>query len=91
MFTTEEIFKHANRVLEKTQLVMPVRMLAVSVSSLSSVTSQMSLFEDNLSKKELSRALDRINDKFGEYTVARGQMFGTEDMARDRIGFRKIN
>jgi DNA polymerase IV len=91
LFTTEEIFKYANQVLEKAQLAMPVRMLAVSVGSLSSVTSQMSFFEDNLSKKDLSRALDKINDKFGEFTVVRGQMFGTEDMARDRIGFRKVN
>ena len=50
----------------------------------------MSLFENNLAKKELSRALDKINDKFGEYTVVRGQMFGTQAMAKDRIGFRKI-
>lgn len=90
LFTTEEIFKYANQILEKTKLIMPVRMLAVSVSSLSGVTSQMSLFEDNLGKKELSRTLDKINDKFGEYTVVRGQMFGTDDMARDRIGFRKV-
>lgn len=90
LFTTEEIFKYANQILEKTKLLMPVRMLAVSVSSLSGVTSQMSLFEDNLGKKELSRALDKINNKFGEYTVVRGQMFGTDDMARDRIGFRKV-
>lgn len=90
MFTTEEIFKHASQVLEKAELVMPVRMLAVSVGSLSSVTSQMSLFEDNLAKKDLSRALDKINNKYGEYTVVSGQMFGTENMAKDRIGFRKV-
>lgn len=90
IFTTEEIFKHANQVLEKTPLIMPVRMLAISVGSLSLPTSQMSLFEDNLGKKALSRALDKINNKFGEYTIIRGQMFGTEDIARDRIGFRKV-
>lgn len=90
LFTSEEIFRHANQVLEKTQLLMPVRMLAVSVGTLLPVTSQLSLFEDNLSKKELSMAIDKINDKYGEYTVVRGQMFGTGDMARDRIGFRKI-
>lgn len=69
---------------------MPVRMLAVSVGCLSSVSGQMSLFDDNLAKKELSLALNKINDKFGEYTVVRGRMFGMGNMARDRIGFRKI-
>ncbi len=90
MFRTEEIFKHANQILEKAELILPVRMLAVSVGSLSSVTGQMSLFEDNLAKKDLSRALDKINDKYGEYTVVRGRMFGMESLAKDRIGFRKV-
>ena len=90
MFTTEEIFKHANKVLEMAELARPVRMLAISVSCLSPVSNQMSLFQDNLAKKDLSRALDKINNKYGEYTVVNGQMFGMKDMARDRIGFRKV-
>jgi DNA polymerase IV len=89
MFTTEEIFSAANSFLENKLLLMPVRMLFVSVSRLTPVSAQMSLLEDNLSKKELSRALDRLNDKYGEYTVIRGAMWGTGDAARDRIGFRK--
>jgi len=90
MFTTEEIYRYAGGFLERTKLLMPVSMLAVSVGRLTPVSSQMSLFENNLSKKELSRAMDKLNDKYGEYTVIRGRMFGTRDMARDRIGFRKI-
>lgn len=89
MFTTEEIYKYAGGVLEKAPPVLPVRMLAVSISGLAEVTNQMSLFEDNLCQKDLSRAMDKINNKYGEYTVIRGRMFGTNDMARDRIGFRK--
>jgi DNA polymerase-4 len=89
LFTTEEIFRHSNCVLEDTRLFMPVRMMAVSVTSLIPVTSQMSLFEDNLSIKNLSRAVDKINDKYGEFTVVRGQMFNTDSIARDRVGFRK--
>ena len=90
MFTTEEIFKQANQILKNTALIMSVRIIAVSVSLLSPVVNQMSLFDDNLAKKDLSRALDKINNKFGEFTVVRGQMFGTENMAKDRIGFRKV-
>lgn len=91
IFTTEEIFKFANQILEKAQLLMPVRMLAVSVGALSPVSGQLSFFQDNLGKKELSRAMDKLNNKYGEYTVIRGKMFGTDDMAKDRIGFRKVN
>lgn len=89
LFTTEEICVQANRFLEKTRLLMPIRMVAVSVGRLTTVTSQMSMFKDNLSIKDLSRALDKINDKYGEYTVVRGHMFGTDDIAKDRVGFRK--
>jgi DNA polymerase IV len=89
MFTTEEIFSPANAFLTNERLLMPVRLLFVSVSRLEPVSAQMSLFEDNLSKKGLSLAMDRLNDKYGEYTVIRGRMWGTGDNARDRIGFRK--
>jgi DNA polymerase-4 len=89
LFTSEEIFREANYFLNKTKLIFPIRMVAVSVGRLSPVTSQMSLFEDNLSVKELSKAMDKINNKYGEYTVVRGRMFGSDNIARDRIGFRK--
>ncbi len=89
LFTTEEIFKYAYNFLKSVHVILPVRMIAISVTSLTSVTSQMSFFEDNLSRKELSRVVDKLNDKYGEYTVVRGQMFGTGDIAKDRIGFRK--
>jgi DNA polymerase IV len=90
MFTTEEIYRYAGDFLERTRLLMPVSMLAVSVGRLTPVTAQMSLFENNLAKKRLSIAMDRLNDKYGEYTVIRGRMFGTGGNARDRIGFRKV-
>lgn len=89
MFTTEEIYGQIDNFLQKIELFSPVSMLAVSVFSLSPVSSQMSFFEDKLGQKELSRALDKLNDKYGEYTVIRGAMFGTETAAKDRVGFRK--
>ena len=89
MFTTEEIWGFAGGFFEKSNILLPVSMIAVSVGRLSSVSSQMALFHDNLKSKELSKAVDKINDKYGEYTLTRGTMFGTDDMARDRIGFRK--
>lgn len=90
MFTTEEIAKPALDFLENSRLAMPVRMLAVSVARLTPVSSQLNLFCDKLSIRSLSRALDKINNKYGEYAVIRGAMFGLKDQAKDRIGFRKI-
>lgn len=90
MFTTDEIFSEVEKFLDKLYLMEKVRGLAVSVTRLSSVSGQLNLFENNLSKKELSRSLDKINSKYGEYTVISGRMFGMDDVARDRIGFRKV-
>ena len=91
MFTTEEIAAEALAFLAGCRFLMPVRLAAVSVSRLAPVTGQLSIFGGREKGKDLSRALDRINDKFGEYTVVRGRMFGRETAARDRIGFRKIS
>lgn len=90
MFTTEDIFGHIENFFKREEVLSPAKMLAVSVSRLVQAGNQMSLFMDNLKIKKLSRAMDKINDKYGEYTVVNGRMFGADNMARDRIGFRKI-
>lgn len=89
MFTTEEIFIPANKFLENCRLLLPVRMIAVSVARLSPVSGQMSFLYNKLEQRELSRAIDSLNDKYGEYTVIPGRMFNMEKTAVDRIGFRK--
>ncbi len=90
IFRSEDIFAPIEAYLERTAVVFPVRQLAVSVTHLAPFSGQLSFFGDEQAKKDLARAIDRVNDKYGEYTVVRGQMFGTEGAARDRIGFRKI-
>lgn len=90
MFTTDEIFFHVEKFIDGAEILLPVRMAAISVSSLAPLSGQANLFYDNLKTKNLSLALDKINDKYGEYTVVKGHMFATDDMAKDRIGFRKI-
>lgn len=89
LFTTPEIFASANSFLEKTKLSLPVGKLAVSVHALRPLSQQLLLFEDRAGLKNLSLALDKLNDKYGEYTVISGQMLNTEKAAPDRIGFRK--
>jgi DNA polymerase-4 len=90
IFTTEEIFAQTENLINKIPMIFPVRLVAISVTDLSLLSSQASLFENNLGLKQLSLAMDKLNDKYGEYTVVRGVMYDAEDIARDRIGFRKI-
>ncbi len=90
LFTTTEIFAQVEKFLKTNDMKLPVSMVAVSVSCLAPLSGQLSFFDNRLKKKDLSQAMDKINDRYGEYTVALGAMWGTGDMARDRIGFRKI-
>ncbi len=89
MFSTEDIFYNVKRFFLSHVSLIPIKNLAVSVTRLSFASDQMSIFKDDLSQKSLSLALDKINDKYGEYTVVSGQMFSMDDTAEDRIGFRK--
>ncbi|MFH1366539.1 MAG: hypothetical protein ABIH38_00940 [Patescibacteria group bacterium] len=89
LFTTASIFTAAFNMMKKEKLNGKVSFLAVSVSDLRPISRQMSLLADNLKEKEINLAMDEINDKYGEYLVFWGRMWGTDDYARDRIGFRK--
>ncbi len=63
--------------------------LAVTASDLSPTMGQLSLFRDRLTRQNLAQALDRVNDRYGDYTVVRGRMWGTHESAPDRVGYRK--
>ena len=89
LFTTASIFSAAFNMMKKAELADKVSFLAVSVSNLRLLSKQMSLFADNLKEKEINLAMDEINDKYGEYLVFWGRMWGTDKAARDRVGFRK--
>ncbi len=89
IFTTKDIFKYIENFLTNELLSMPIKTISISVDRLSSISGQMDIFNENTGKKNLSLALDKINDKYGEYTVCPGEMFGMKDAAQDRIGFRK--
>ncbi|MBI4414714.1 MAG: hypothetical protein HY566_00560 [Candidatus Kerfeldbacteria bacterium] len=50
---------------------------------------QLSFWSDPRARDALTHALDRVNDRYGEYTVTRGSMWATGRHAPERIGFRK--
>lgn len=80
-----------------------VTFLAMSVGSFRPFSGQQALFENFQEEalysqsdlliadtsREVSEALDSINDKYGEFTVRYGAMHGTDKNAPDRVGYRK--
>lgn len=86
---TREVFEAAFRIVSERRISAPYRMFAVSATRLAPVSGQQSLFCDQRRRRSVAAALDAINDRYGEYTVIPGTMWGMGDQALHRIGFRK--
>jgi len=77
---TGEIYRCAVSILDGIRLRNSVRLLGVSLSSLGKEGEQMSLFgeADREKKAAAMKAVDTVNDKFGEDTVTFGSTIGQE-------------
>ena len=64
-------------------------MLAVGVFNLSHPSNQLELFASKESP-QLTQALDTINNHYGNQIIYKGIMWKTKNLAKDRIGFRKV-
>ena len=89
LFSTQEIFRHALLIFNSRPYTQKkVSRLSVSCYDLSkSDRSQLSLFDSSDAEKKVAIALDKINDKWGEFTVTSALMLGTDDEVIDRISF----
>lgn len=88
-FDTNDIFCPSAELFAETTKGRDLLALAVSVFDLTPRVHQLSFFDDPVGRDAVTHALDRINNRFGEYTLYRGSMWQTERHAPDRIGFRK--
>lgn len=73
----------------------PVNFLAVTFCDLSEPSHQMRMdqkegwFVGRDRRRLVSDAMDRVRDRYGDEAIILGSMFGADDEAPDRIGFRK--
>ncbi len=91
LYSTFEFYEKAKEILEKSPQRKSVAKLAVSAYGLVPRTPvQQTLFESKTTKlRILSKALDKVNDMFGEYTIAPATMLGLKSEIIDRIAFGK--
>lgn len=89
MFTTEELFKKVMLIFNKQPELKVVTRLDICCFELADATIiQETLFETGKEKKrEVSKALDKLNDRYGEYTVIPALMYGRQKEVLDRIAF----
>ncbi|MDQ7823749.1 MAG: DNA polymerase IV [Candidatus Eremiobacteraeota bacterium] len=78
------IYTEACAIMESLAFRGAVRMIGVSVSSLVKEYRPLPLFDDERKAHFLLEALDRINDRYGEFTILRASITGTR--LRKRTG-----
>ena len=70
-----EIFKQAFEVFEAIPHPKPIRLLGVGVSQLKKEWCQLDLFERRDKKDNLLKAMDRVNERFGDWTLTWGGLY----------------
>lgn len=88
LFDTRDIYKEILKLLTLSFLGKPVREIFVSCFNLTKdKVSQLELFDDVLKKEKLTKSLDEINNRWGEFIVYSAKMVDTKNYVPDRIAF----
>jgi DNA polymerase-4 len=64
-----EIFREALEIFESLHHPKPIRLLGVGISLLKKEWCQMDLFEKKEKKEKMLKAMDRVNERFGDWTL----------------------
>ncbi len=70
-----EIFQHAFQIFESIPHPKPIRLLGVGVSQMKKEWCQLDLFEKREKKDNLLKAMDRVNERFGDWTLTWGGLY----------------
>jgi len=66
------------------------KLIGITVAGLRPYVNQLSLFGQKERQRRLVLALDKINDKYGEFTILRAQMLPAGKAFADSIGFGRV-
>jgi DNA polymerase-4 len=87
IYTSSEIYLQAIRILNQQPETKIVREIAVSVFNLTSANYQQTNIFETDKKRLVADAMDKINDKYGEFVVTPALMMGMKDVILDRVAF----
>lgn len=89
-----DIYMEAMALLQQTgrleELEKQSYLIGVTVFGLVPQDGQVSLFDTKKHRNQLTQALDKINQKYDDFTVARVPAFLARDILRDSIGFGRM-
>jgi DNA polymerase-4 len=75
MNSGNEIYKHALEIFGSIPHPKPIRLLGVGVSLLKKEWCQLDLFEKKDKKEKMLKAMDRVNERFGDWTLTWGGLY----------------
>lgn len=88
LYTNQDLYKEAVKILSGKPANKPVRILAVSCHYLQkNLFMQTSLLTDEVKKHKLAQAIDAVNDRYGAFVVTPARMLGLDNKVIDRIAF----
>ena len=73
-----DIYAAAVAILDTLTLEQPVRLLGVRLTNLRYESNQLSLFEADRKKTKLVEAMDKVNDRYGNFSVTFGSLLDGE-------------
>lgn len=76
---SEDIYRAAVAVLDRIELMQPVRLLGVRISNLRYESNQLPLFAAERKKALTTGAMDSVNDRFGEFAVTFASLLENEE------------
>lgn len=92
MYATPDIFLYAQRLLNQAIIPAKVTNIGVAVYGLRSCYPKQLGFFDNtrMDKRSLANAVDKLNNKYGEFTVIPAVMANMDNTILDRIAFGSV-
>jgi DNA polymerase-4 len=70
----------------------PIKTISVSCFNLRhSNFMQLELFDNSRKKENLTKTLDKINNRWGKFVIGSGSLIGSEKYVPDRIGFGNVS
>lgn len=88
LYNSSDIVRESARIFSHS-IEQKVRLIAVSLRNLTPISNQLSLFSSQIKNTNLTQAIDKLNQRYGEFTILPGSVLPFTSYAPDRIGFRK--
>ncbi|HIJ88727.1 MAG TPA: DNA polymerase IV [Desulfuromonadales bacterium] len=82
---SDEIYKAAINILSTVELEQSVRLLGISLSNLKHQAEQLPLFAEDRRKLEATRAMDAVNQRFGDMVVTFGTLLPDKEKSGSHV------